>query len=187
MSEQILLDTVRDRIRSAFTLDAEQCMITLDGRPPVGNPSVLFVGVHSGNVTGTPSERQGHHMENYRIHITVSQRTAWLPAGQEMERVIINDSAYDMNGLIQRIMVDICDLPNAATLVSTANTALEAAYPSATYGFSGYFRYGGMDAPVTRRSDWMGQDRDRNAYLGISRTLHLFGVYRPQEFGNVTR
>jgi len=76
MSTGIILQQVRNHLRSAMSLDVDQCGIQPGGRPP-HSAGELYVAVDDG---GTTSDARNHLHEQYRIEVAVWRRAGQHPA-----------------------------------------------------------------------------------------------------------
>lgn len=175
MSQRALCLAVRDRIRTALSLDSTTCKFTPDGMPPP-IAGELYVAVHPGPWRGIDIEGLA---EVVGVSITVTRRIGEAPYDRQGEEVWAK-ATEGMEETLRAILAAI-HLDNA----SWATMAAANAYISGTVNkFVEPLRFVDGGRPEPKGPEWFSADdyegRGRFANAGLAQTMRFDGAKRYQ-------
>lgn len=185
MSQRALHLAVRDRIRAALTLTADECRCLPDGKPPAF-AGALFVSVHPGPWRGEEIEGSAEEMG---CEVTVTLRAAFAPADQQGEEIWL-EALSGLDAVCRRVVAavitDVTGGAGGATVLTRANTFVGAL----ANGFAEKLQLRDGGRATAQKAEWFGAaavagrvaHHGQTAYAGLSQTLSFGGARRFQSY-----
>lgn len=171
MSQQALLQAVRNHLISQLTLGNDQCDIMPEGRPIPGMGQ-FFYAVDDGGVEVANTEFLS---ERYSVDVTVTVRTGQFPSDRRRLLVVTATSGIDAR----------CDaikskLHGSYTVMDAANVLITGSVNK----FQRPLRLMSISAASYRGADWAGSANDNDCF--VTRTLRFGDALRVQDLDIMT-
>lgn len=174
MSMGAILQEVRDHLRTALSLGADQCGIQIGGTPPeaAGN---FYVAVDE---LGVESTAQQHLQENYQVEISLWRRLGQTPSDRSGEALLRDDpylsGAQSLDDLERSVIKNLH--ANYTDITTAANTAIGAGANPNGDVFQLALYYAGRK----RTETWQAAGKKKNPPTWLVRRLKFVGMNRVQ-------
>ena len=174
MSMAVVLQRVRDHLRSALALSADQCGVRVGGHPPASSGE-LYVAVDE---LGVECTARDHLREVYVVEVALWRRVGQWPDDRAGD-ALLRDDAYLAGALtldrLERSVIAALH-GNYTDIPAAANAAIGAGSPGGGDVFQLALYYAGR----TRTEAWQDRRQSGSPTAWLGRRLKFAGMNRVQ-------